>query len=219
MFNPATTQKLPVASMTAHPRYVQATENAKLAQKAYDAIIDRYEDDPPPLEDVEQIESELLSHKSKAFEALDTQAMYDVAIIETHFSLSTWLNSEMHSKTLRPNLKLAVYGVAFDVEDPYFDPDERMIVSQVPARVHQLIRYKQSEDQRLAATTTNDHRTSSFLGAPIIRSSGEVVAIYSRPTPPPEDSEQNDSSSGFEAPLVNLLFEVEKPSSITKVLK
>ncbi|TWT40050.1 FHA domain protein [Thalassoglobus neptunius] len=219
LFNPKTSEKLAVSAITVHPRYEQATDAVVAAQRAYDEIIDHYELEPPPIEDIEKVEAELLKHKKEAFKFLETQTVYDVAMIRSQTSLKHWLTLDSTHKNLRPNLKLIVYGLAFDVEDPYFDPEENVAVSQLHGRVQQSIHLKGSIDGRLIASADSEHRDSNFLGAPISRESGEVVAIYSRPTPPSENAELPDQQTGFEAPLVAPLVEISAPTFDIKVSK
>ena len=108
---------------------------------------------------------------------------------------------------MRPNLKLSVRGLAHDVGDASFNP---LLLGQpdvMASRVRQVSRISSSTSPRLLAKALPEQRESDWIGSPVLNSQGEVVAIYSRPTPPVLIDESADLPETFDAPLFDRVRE------------
>ena len=200
-------QQLKLQSTTIHPQYVVAQTQARAAQNEYDSIFNQVEAEPPQPDQIDAIEQKLLSAKVKAIEAMDRQSVFDVAVITTESKLPHWLSGLKKGSSLRPNLKLKIHGLAYDAQDPFFDPDEPLNVSSLTGRAQLTAKIADDVPPRMTARTSADHIEDAYVGSPVFGSQGEVIAVYSRPTPPQNDGENSEPSETFDAPLYDRVTE------------
>ena len=205
LYSPSTQQELPLLSTRVHPEYARANQEARAAQKRHDDLIANLESDPADEAALEALKQQLLASRVEALDAIDRQTMYDVAVIEVESPLDHWLSGAPPETTLRPNLRLTVTGLAFDLEDPYFDANESLEPHSMTSRVRQLV--PGGSAQRLLAGGTDEHLKDAYLGSPALNAQGEVVAIYARPTPPAPDADEAEPPETFDAPLFERIRE------------
>ncbi|XZE56852.1 trypsin-like peptidase domain-containing protein [Planctomycetaceae bacterium SH139] len=184
LFSPSTESELNITSTIIHPQFELANIVAREAQQEHDSIFDQLESQPPTPEAFEQVKDQLIVARVKAFEAIDQKTTYDVAIIETTQALSHWLPGVADEIKLRPNQKLHVTGYAFDVEDPYLDRNVPIDLSTISSRFGQLAKATEGSQDRMVAKGTLQQHEFAYLGSPVMNAQGQVVGIYSRPTPP-----------------------------------
>ncbi|REJ93946.1 MAG: FHA domain-containing protein [Planctomycetota bacterium] len=205
LYSPPTQQELPLLSTHVHPEYTRANQEARAAQQRHDDLIDNLESDPPDEAALEALKQQLLASRVEALDAIDRQTVYDVAVIEVESPLAHWLSGAPPETTLRPNLRLTVTGLAFDLEDPFFNPNEPLEPHSMTSRVRQLVPGESA--QRLLAGATKDHLEYAYLGSPALNAQGEVVAVYARPTPPAPDADEAEPPDTFDAPLFERIRE------------
>jgi len=201
LYSPATAEELPIASAEVHPQHRQANSRAREAKRRHDAMISQFEADRPNPNELESIKQKLIDAHVSAMKALEEQTSYDVGILEVDRELSHWLSGVDSDASLRPNMKLRVTGYAFDIQDPYFEPSASIAVSSMTGRLRQLQRVDRDSAPRLLATASAEQSEYAYLGSPAIDDQGNVVAVYSRPTPPQTDGESSPPSETFDAPL------------------
>ena len=75
---------------------------------------------------------------------------------------------------LRPKRKVSVVGLAFDWEDPFFDPTSEIKISNLDGRVRRLAGLDASEPttQRLLIDCNSRQLSDNFTGSPILDSRG-----------------------------------------------
>ena len=91
--------------------------------------------------------------------------------------------------------------MAFDLEDPFFDQTVPIDVSSMSSRVRGLSRIGGGSAERLLASGSDEQLQYAFFGSPAMNAQGEVVAVYSRPTPPSPDTDDPQPVETFDAPL------------------
>lgn len=212
LFRSGADQQLLVNDVVIHPYYLNASREARTSQEEYDQIADQYEAEPPAPEQIESVQQQLLDAKLKAFEAMERQTVYDAAVISVTAPFEHWLTVAEGTSSLRPNMRLTVQGRAFDLEDPFFDAAEPNSVKTLDCRVQQLLKPTADAPTRLLGTAPEAQFEAAFLGSPVLNSQGQVVAIYSRPTPPPPNGEEQTSPpQTFDGPLSDRIRECLKP--------
>ena len=200
LFSPATEREMAIETATIHPRFEIANTVARQAQQEHDAIFDKLESQPPSPESLEKVKENLIAARTKALRAIDTKTSYDVAIIRVNQQLAHWLTGAAEEASLRPRQKLQVAGYAFDVEDPFFDRSAPFELSTFSGRIDRLFRSTDDSATRMLAETSSEQHEYAYFGSPAMNANGEVVGIYSRPTPSAEESE-TDSSKTYDAAL------------------
>ena len=210
LYNPVTQEELVFVDIVVHPRYQRANDDFIAAQSEYESILDRYEIEPPPPEKLESLKAQLLSTQEKAFLAIERKTTYDVAVIKTKQVLDHWLTGADPDSQLRPNLKLSVQGLGFDLEDPFFDPQSLLASDQMESRVRQVTQISHEAPPRLLAEGNREQFEVAFFGSPTLNPQGQVVAIYSRPTPPVSEQDSEKLPETFDAPLFQRVRECLK---------
>ncbi|QEG38105.1 FHA domain-containing protein [Roseimaritima ulvae] len=206
LYSPAAAQDIAIQSTVIHPDFQKLYQQARQAQREHDALFDQLESQPPEPETFEEVKDRLIAARVKALEAIDRKIAYDVAILRVDQPLPHWLSGSSSDSSLRPNQKLQVTGCAFDREDPYFDRGEPLEPSTVSSRVAQLVKASADSHPRLVAKGSAEQHQLAFLGSPVLNSQGQVVAIYSRPSPQGPNP-QPDGESLYDAALFQRLRE------------
>ena len=201
LYSPATAEELAIASAEVHPKYRQANSEVREAKQRHDTMIARFEAEPPNPNELESIKQKLIDARLKALEAIEKQTSYDVGIMEVDQKMSHWLSGVDSNASVRPNMKLRVTGYAFDVQDPYFEPSASIPVLSMSGRLRQLQRVDRDSPPRVLATGSAEQSEHAYLGSPATDDQGDVVAVYSRPTPPRAGGDASQPSATFDAPL------------------
>lgn len=207
LFSPVLEETFDIASTRIHPQFSQASIEAQRAQQEHDAIYDELESKPPNPEAFDAVKDRLLATRVAAIGAMDRKTTYDVGLIELKQDLKHSLTGASVNASLRPNMKIEVIGYGFDSNDPFFDKSEATQLRTMKGRVHQVALSSDHIARRLLATGTNLHSEFAFEGSPAINAQGQVVAIYSRPTPDSggtdlqRDGDDSQPVSMFDAPL------------------
>ncbi len=200
LFSPAMNREVAIETAKIHPRFRIANTAARQAQQDHDAIFDELESQPPSPETLENVKEKLLAARAKALQAIDTKTSYDVAIVRVGESLDYWLTGMGEEATLRPKQKLQVVGYAFDVEDPFFDRSAQFERTALSGRVGRLFRSTQDSATRMLAEASSEQYEYAYFGSPAMNAKGEVVGVYSRPTPSAGEDETG-SSGTYDAAL------------------
>lgn len=206
LFSPATGEEIGIVSMTVHPRFAAANAVALEAQQEHDGLFDELELQPPTPEAFEAVKAQLVAARSRALEAIDQKTTYDVAIVKVNRRRSHWLPRSDSDGALRPNQKLSVVGYAFDVQDPYFERHASLDPDTMPSRASQWVRSTEGSAARMVAKADPRQGEYAYLGSPVLNSEGQVVGIYSRPTPP-RDGGESSATPTFDAALLRRLRE------------
>jgi pSer/pThr/pTyr-binding forkhead associated (FHA) protein len=201
LYSPTTRDELRVKSTTLHSQYEIANRAAHQAQEEHDAIFDDLESKMPNPEAFEAVKEKLLASRTKALQAIDRKTSFDVGVIEVEQPLEHWLPGETSESSMRPNLKLKVTGYAFDVEDPFFDRSDAIALRSMESRLSRLTKISNQSVSRMLGKGLSDQKDYAYLGSPALNLKGQVVAVYSRPTPAGFDSGDSDAVATFDAAL------------------
>ncbi len=207
LFCPSTGETLSVESSRIHPQYEKANSQARRAQQEHDAILDDLESNPADEKAFERVKQQLSSSRMKAFDALERKTSCDVGVLEVDRELEFHLSGIAKDASLRPKLKLNVTGYAFDLEDPYFDEAAPMKPVTMSGRIRRTINPRDESHLRLEVDGTDQQLEHAFLGSPAIDAHGQVVGIYSRPSPPIEGFDTTKQNITFEACLFERIRE------------
>ena len=207
VYCPFSENEFDIKSTRIHPEYENANSQSRNAQQQHDEILDELNSNPPDEKSFESIKQKLLTARAKAMDGLELKTTCDAAIIEVEQPLSHWLSGVAADASLRPKLKLNVAGYAFDLEDPFFDMDAPMEVSTMQSRIQRISNWSADSPTRLVGDGTPIQLEESFLGSPVLNGQGQVIAVYSRPVPPKDNSDQTPPSSSFDAALFSRVNE------------
>lgn len=213
LYCPETRQELGMVSTIVHAGFQSADKAARTAQSEYESIIERYDVEPPSPEELETVKANLLSAQEKALLSFEQKTTFDAAVIETSRPLEQWLAGAEAGTSVRPNLKLSVHGLAHDVEDPFFDAQSLVKPDVMTSRARRVARVSSETPPRLLAEAEPQQREYAWFGSPVLNVRGEVVAVYSRPTPFVTEADSADPPLTFDAPLFDRVREClsEKP--------
>ena len=95
------------------------------------------------------------------------------------------------------------------MEDPFFDRDVPFELATMSGRIAQVVTEPRSSADRLVADGGPEQHESAYLGSPVLNAQGQVVGVYSRPTPPVLESEDTPVQS-FDAALFIRFHECRK---------
>lgn len=204
---PATGKSFDIVSSRIHPQYKSAEDEANQARQTLDTIYDELESKPPTPEAFEAVKAELIETRLNAVRAIERKTTFDVAVIRLAQPLEHWLSGAPSDASLRPSLKLEVTGFEIDSNDPFFDETETAQWLTMKSRVRQVSQADNAAPSLLQGTATEQQFEYLLSGIPVTNAQGQVVAIYSRPTPSPRDATPMQSDSTFDAPLFDRIRE------------
>ena len=198
--NPVMNQDLEMVATRIHHRYRSANADALKAQQEHDQILDDLGPSPSP-DDVNKVKPQLLDTRKKAINLFELQTTCDAGIITVNQTLEHWIKGAEPDSMLRPKMKLNVTGFSIDNEDGFFDKSATNASTSMPCRVKQVSKWTDESFRILEATGTAIQRENSFAGSPVINEQGHVVAIYSRPVPIEDETNDVTQITAFDAPL------------------
>ncbi|MCS7470525.1 FHA domain-containing protein [Stieleria sp. ICT_E10.1] len=208
LYSPLTDQWRSVQSTKTHPQYARWNETARAARQSHDELFDQLESTRPKPEAFETVKTRLIDARMKAINAMDRKTSYDVGLLSIDRPTDRWLSLATSSTSLRPNQKLTVAGYAFDLQDPFFDPEFPFEVSNMQCRVGRRLSDPEGSADRLLVNATVEQTDDIFLGSPAVNAKGEVVAVYSRPAPPADVGSESGPPM-FDAALFQRINECE----------
>ena len=206
LYSPEKKDEWQIVSHRVHPEYSASSQALREAQAEHDRIFDELEANPPDPDSFNEVKDELVEARLKALAAIDRKTACDVATFRIAGTLESWFPLAESASNLRPNQKLQIVGHAFDLEDPFFDATLPFDPIEVSSRVAQVIPPSQQALPRLQGKGIAIQHEMAFLGCPVLNPQGQVVAIYSRPTPP-DPGQQASESTSFEAALAERVAE------------
>jgi len=201
LMNPAFDQKFTIEAVEQHPGYQEAHRKSLEAREDYEILLQQHNVDEPSSKLPKPVLSMLETLRETALSAIERKTSSDVAVIEIREALDVWLELADPDSSLRPNLKIQVRGMAFDYEDPFYDPELSTDPVEMDSRIRKLMTVDPDTPPRLLATGTPQQQEWAFYGSPVLNPNNEVIAVYSRSTPSSENEESDSSAETFDAPL------------------
>jgi hypothetical protein len=182
----ATKADVEITGIRLHPQYASSVDAARTAQQESDTWRDKISRGEAG-DNSEQLVQTLTAIDERVFAAYERQASFDLAMLETSGRVpGALLLAEGSSAP--PGAKLSLWGVPFALADYLVDPERGAVPTRTPASV--LMRLKPSNDESLARLVIKCQDSlagQNWSGSPVLNSSGRVIGVYSRPTPPPFD--------------------------------
>jgi len=224
VFSPAQDVRIPIVSVTVHPRYEEAAaacDEAESALRDIRAKLDELRMDEDALSrgdiDPEQLREDMLEARLEVLKMAEKQVYFDAAVIRIAQPVDTCLTlaPPEEDETLRPKMKVRTTGLAFDFKDPFFAPS-RARPSTLKGRIAQLVSYDEGSFQRLMIDietpgSNEDVRGQleyAYVGSPVLNEHGKVIAMYSRPTPSTPNVDEPPDGRSFDAALARQIREV-----------
>jgi hypothetical protein len=192
-----------ITAIRLHPQYAKAVDDAHRAQQESETLRDKISRGEAGDNSNELVQT-LAAIDERVFAAYERQASFDVAVLETSARLPGTLEVA-DDRTTAPGTRLTLWGVPFALADYLVDPERGAVPTRVPANV--LMRLKPSNDESLARLVIKCQESlagQNWSGSPVLNSTGRVVGIYSRPTPPPFEAVDRP------APATHDVVEIEK---------
>lgn len=179
---------LTITQFTPHPTYVASFQEAEEAQGKFDQIYSRVETN-----DLAELSAELTKSLEDAYchymVIAEKPSHYDVAVIQVTESLPFWLPIAS-SAALTPRERMTLLGHGYDRQAPYYPPNAPLPISQATTRVQNSSGAAgDAANARLVVAKFDDpkfnklHLETNWNGSPLLNAQGELVALYSRPTP------------------------------------
>jgi len=179
-----------VISSRVHPLYRRAVADAATARDEAEELRAKIEE----TDDIEQrnkIVEELVVAEDKRFEALERQVFFDVAVLQVAEWIPGSFDLAADGWKARAGSKTTLHGMPFDQEEVFADPDAPPAHSESDGKV--FARQQHEADgksfHRMLVRCSLDLSGQNWSGSPLLNAAGEVVGVYSRPTPPPLDPE------------------------------
>ena len=149
-----------------------------------------------------------MQYRQEAFAAIERQTHADVGTLHVVEPLPAALPLAAPQTSLRPQRRVRVCGFPLDKEDHYFDRTEPLGVNVLPGRIQRVARLSPSEPgNRRLLVTCDDVFAHDYKGSPILTDQGEVIGVFSRPTPPP-DPESAKQPTTLDVVLIERLREM-----------
>lgn len=188
VLSPLTKQELPIASTKAHASYRQAVADAKAAQVESESARLELEQNKDETK-IESLTQKVVAADEKRFQALERQVDYDVGLIEVAAELPALLPlAAGGSAELKAGGKLTLAGIPFLRDEFLVDRDALSQPVKAPGSI--LTRMERNADagspgHRLLIKYRSDNSAQqNWSGSAVLNAAGQVIAIYSRPTPP-----------------------------------
>jgi hypothetical protein len=196
-----------VTGIRLHPQYASAVDDARRAQQESDALRDKISRGEAGDNSNELVRT-LTAIDERVFAAYERQASFDVAVLETSGRLPAAL-ALAESAAAAPGTKLSLWGVPFALADYLVDPERGAVSAHTSASV--LMRLKPSNDESLARLVIKCQESlggQNWSGSPVLNSTGRLIGIYSRPTPPPFDAADRPAPATHDVVEVGKLREL-----------
>lgn len=178
-------KKLTITQFVPHPTYLEAMKEGDGAEAKFHGIFSQV--------DMNDISAELKKTLEDAYRHFMVIAEkphhYDVAIIHVREPLPYWLPLA-ETATLAPPSKLTLVGHGFDRVAPLFiPPNGDLTIEEKTVRIQSSVGEAGVADNarlliaRFDSLAPAAHLETNWNGSALLNSQGELVAIYSRPTP------------------------------------
>ncbi|MCA9050119.1 MAG: hypothetical protein KDA89_15385, partial [Planctomycetaceae bacterium] len=213
LYSPIRHENFRIENAVVHPDYDSFAETAAESARQVEAIMAETAAADPDTQDAEAVKKRVLDLQMKAMTAFEQRTACDVAVLRVAEDLPFHLSGSTSQNSLRPKQKLIVAACAFDAEDPFFSPLDDMPEMRMETRIFRIHPGTGRHSVLVISITENPERQReyAFSGAPVLNDSGQVVAVYSLPTPPPLTMNENPAKAAeittFDATLFDRVRE------------
>ncbi len=149
------------------------------------------EETPPPLDkaELDRLTNQILELEDRWFLATEEMIHFDVGVLETTASLARGgsevvLPLATHQPARRAQLR--VCAAAFFPDASVVTEPSRLPLAAFDGSLDGFVPLQTGGVQRLVVKSPVTHTAKNWFGAPALNAAGEVVGLYSRPTPSPD---------------------------------
>ncbi len=181
--------KSPAAEITevlVHPDYVRLAQVAAMAQSELDDLrvsLEDAQDDKA----AEAARPKMIAAQDRLLDALQQQLDVDLALLEVNRDLPQVLRvAKDDSSSLRPGSSVRLIGFPFPIEDFLVDPSAALTTTAVAGQVQAKVPAAGQDVRRWLVKFREAKPEDNWSGSPVVNSHGDVIGVYSRPTPPVE---------------------------------
>lgn len=176
-------RSLTVRSIRLHPGYESAMEDAGDAQSEAEGLRLELEQRSA---DVDSLTEQLITAEEKRYQAYERQTGVDLALLEVDGAMPHSLPvAKSSERPLKLGSRMRLAGFPFEEEDFIVDPDHSSSLETRDATVGTAPHGHTAGPAYWRIRTGADLGSDNWSGSPVIDSTGGVVGVYSRPTPPP----------------------------------
>ena len=171
-----------ITDIRIHPEYLRIEQTIASTQTAFERLqSDREQRNTPTTAPVEDEEAEFQRRLNDAFRE---QVDFDVAVLSVDTDLPSFLTIPATTPALRAGQTVFLVGLPFPIDEYMIDPDAASTVQVASSQIQNRIGGVASEVRRWIVKVRGDRASDNWSGTPAINLQGEVIGIYSRPTPP-----------------------------------
>lgn len=177
-------KQLTITQFVPHPTYLAAMKEGDGAEAKFHGIYSQV--------DMNDISAELKKTLEDAYRHFMVIAEkphhYDVAVIHVQEALPFWIPLAQ-TAALPPLSKLTLVGHGFDRVAPFIPPNSELPIEEKTIRIQSSVGEAGVEDNarlliaKFDSVAPEAHLETNWNGSALLNSQGELVAIYSRPTP------------------------------------
>ncbi|MGH7201992.1 MAG: hypothetical protein ACREJB_15420, partial [Planctomycetaceae bacterium] len=186
VFNPRLEQEWEVADWHAPREYRQTLDDlSRLAQKEEEAFARLEQAETAEMR--RQIEEEIVMLQERQFQAFERQVDHDFGTLSVAERLPVTLPLAEEGRAAAAGANVTLLGVPVEIDDPLADPESPPPVVALQGRILSRRRTQDPAGSawRIVVKLSEDVAGQNWSGGAVLDGRGEVIGIYSRPTPPP----------------------------------
>lgn len=203
-----------IASIRAHPEYIKAVEQAHELHQEDETLRDKITRGEAG-DDRDALARALTDIDERLIAAYERQVSFDIAVLELTGSSPELPALAAAGRSPPAGARLSVWGLPFGKNgDVFVDPERMARVVHASATV--LLRSNPANDRALARLVVRCQENlagQNWSGSALVNSTGHVVGVYSRPTPPPVEGTDRPP------PETHDIVEIEKLQEFVPELK
>jgi hypothetical protein len=178
-------QSFSIRSRRLHPRYQAALQESRRAQSDAESVrldLEKVKNQSQ----IDTLTEKLIAAEERRYQALERQVDCDLALLEIDGELpKTLAIAGQGVSPLKAGSKVTLCGVPFKQQDYVADPDAVLRSVTAPGNLLAGAMAASNAPRRWLVRCAREFGSENWSGAPVLDSRGQVVGVYSRPTPPP----------------------------------
>lgn len=176
-----------IVQVRLHPEYQKIAAEVAAAQSELDDLQPADPDDEksetPVVDD--ETRKKLATVQENLLEALQRQLDFDLAILDVEGDLPMAIKVAADIAGVRPGASVRLLGMPFPVDEFLVDPDALLAVTGATGQVQAKIAGDDQGVVRWLVKFRDAKPADNWSGSAVVNSRGELIGVYSRPTPPP----------------------------------
>jgi hypothetical protein len=175
-----------VQQVLVHPEYVRLAQVAATAQAELDELRSALEDSRDETA-AEAAKPKMLAIQDRLLEALQQQLDVDLAVLLVNRDLPPPLAVATDDlASARPGSSVRALGFPFPLEEFLVDPAFELSPTEVTGQVQAKVTTHEGNVRRWLVKFREANPAENWSGSPVLNGQGQVIGVYSRPTPPVE---------------------------------